>query len=66
MARFAETDKNLYYFEGSRVVFTPEYHIERGYCCGNGCRHCPYEPKHIKGNIELKKIYKKENDECNS
>ncbi len=66
MARLKETDKDLYYFEGSKVVFTPEYHIERGYCCGNGCRHCPYEPKHIKGNIELEKIYKKENNECNS
>lgn len=17
-------------------------HLERGYCCGNGCRHCPF------------------------
>ena len=62
MARLKETDKDLYYFEGSRIVFTPEYHIERGYCCGNGWRHCPYEPKHIKGNIELEKEYKTEND----
>jgi 2-iminoacetate synthase ThiH len=62
MARLKETDKDLYYFEGSKVVFTPEYHIERGYCCGNGCRHCPYEPKHIKGNKELEKEYKTEND----
>lgn len=23
-------------------VFTEAYHIKRGYCCGNGCRHCPY------------------------
>lgn len=35
-------------------VFTVKYHTERGYCCGNGCRHCPYFPKHIKGNIYLK------------
>jgi hypothetical protein len=25
-----------------RVVFTAQYHLKRGYCCGNGCRHCPY------------------------
>ena len=31
-------------------VFTEAYHLNRGYCCGNGCRHCPYFPKHIKGN----------------
>jgi hypothetical protein len=20
--------------------------ISRGYCCGNGCRNCPYIPRH--------------------
>lgn len=24
------------------VVFTAAYHLKRGYCCKNGCRHCPY------------------------
>jgi hypothetical protein len=57
-----EREEQLYYFEGSKIVFTPQYHIERGYCCGSGCRHCPYEPKHKKGNIELQTIYKKKND----
>lgn len=23
-------------------VFTAAYLKERGYCCGSGCRHCPY------------------------
>jgi hypothetical protein len=31
-----------YYFEGPNMVFTAAYHLKRGYCCGNGCRHCPY------------------------
>ena len=39
-----------YYLEEGRVVFTALQHLERGYCCGNNCRHCPYEPKAIKGN----------------
>ena len=45
-----------YYVENNRVVFTEEYHIRRGVCCGsyNGCRHCPYEPKGIKGNKTLR------------
>jgi len=30
------------YREGSQWVFTRQYHLRRGYCCGNGCRHCPY------------------------
>jgi hypothetical protein len=66
MGRLEETDKSLYYFEGSKIVFTPEYHMDRGYCCGNGCRHCPYEPKHEKGNLELNKQYKTKKDERSS
>jgi hypothetical protein len=31
-----------YYYEGPYVVFTAEYHLKRGTCCGSGCRHCPY------------------------
>ena len=42
-----------YYTEGERVIFTAFAHIQRGQCCGNGCRHCPYTPKHTKGKITL-------------
>ena len=38
-----------------RVVFTALFHIQRGQCCGNGCRHCPYDPKHKKGRVVLAK-----------
>src|ERR1700722_4661917 len=31
-----------FYFEGGLMVFTAAYHLRRGYCCGNGCRCCPY------------------------
>ncbi len=31
-----------YYFEGPNMVFTAAYHRKRGFCCGSGCRHCPY------------------------
>lgn len=24
------------------VVMTALYHLNRGHCCSNGCRHCPY------------------------
>lgn len=36
--------------ENGLLVFTAAYHLKRGYCCGSGCRHCPYEPRHIEGN----------------
>ena len=42
-----------YYVESEKIVFTEKYHIERGQCCGSRCRHCPYIPKHKKGNKEL-------------
>lgn len=32
-----------YYFDGPLFVFTAAYHLRRGYCCGNDCRHCPYD-----------------------
>jgi hypothetical protein len=32
-----------YYFENGLMVLTAHYLLKRGYCCGNGCRHCPYE-----------------------
>ena len=36
-------------------VKTEKYLTNRGYCCGNGCKHCPYHPKHQKGNTILAK-----------
>jgi hypothetical protein len=26
--------------------------MRRGKCCGNGCLHCPYEPRHERGNTK--------------
>jgi Family of unknown function (DUF5522) len=46
-----------YYLEGERVIFTALFHSQRGQCCGNGCRHCPYNPKHKKGNKILAKEF---------
>ena len=31
-------------------MLSREFLLQRGYCCGQGCLMCPYEPKHIKGN----------------
>ncbi|MBP7478209.1 MAG: hypothetical protein KA797_06785 [Chitinophagales bacterium] len=31
------------------MVFTREYHLKRGYCCGSKCLHCPYDYKNVKG-----------------
>jgi len=32
-----------YYFnEAGLMVFTAVYHLKRGYCCKNKCKHCPW------------------------
>lgn len=32
-----------YTVEQGNYVFSAWYHLKRGKCCGNGCRHCPYQ-----------------------
>lgn len=34
---------------------TESYLVRRGYCCSNGCKHCPYSPRARKGNTVLRK-----------
>ena len=48
-----------YTMDGSRVVFTALFHIQRGSCCGNGCKNCPYDPQHKKGNVVMSKEFLK-------
>lgn len=42
LLRGSFTEPRDYYHEGDAVVFTESYLKRRGYCCGSGCRHCPY------------------------
>ncbi|MDQ6624238.1 MAG: DUF5522 domain-containing protein [Verrucomicrobiota bacterium] len=32
-----------FYFENGSLVLTAQGHRRRGYCCGSGCRHCPFD-----------------------
>ncbi|CAJ1965003.1 unnamed protein product [Cylindrotheca closterium] len=34
--------------ESGYSVFTELAHKERGFCCGSGCRHCPYSHENVK------------------
>ena len=34
---------HYYYNEDGLVVLMAQYHLEKGFCCGNGCLHCPYD-----------------------
>ena len=37
-----------YYMENGFMVFTEAYHLARGRCCGNACRHCPFEHANVR------------------
>jgi len=33
---------DFYLNEQGFMVFTKAYHLKRGYCCKNKCKHCPW------------------------
>lgn len=35
-----------FYMEDRYFVFTELYHLQKGYCCEGGCRHCAYGYKY--------------------
>jgi hypothetical protein len=35
-------EEDFYLDDNGNLVFTASYHLKRGNCCGNGCRHCPF------------------------
>jgi hypothetical protein len=34
---------DFYHDEHGYMVLTEKYHLDKGHCCGLGCRHCPYQ-----------------------
>jgi Family of unknown function (DUF5522) len=39
--------EDFYYNEQGYIVLTEKYHLQKGGCCGNGCRHCPYNFENV-------------------
>lgn len=35
-------EDEFYYSPEGYIIFTEKYLLKRGYCCKNGCKHCPY------------------------
>ncbi|MBE2230339.1 MAG: hypothetical protein IAE96_06845 [Chitinophagaceae bacterium] len=38
---------HYYWSTDGLIVLTEQYHLEKGYCCGNGCRHCPFQYENV-------------------
>lgn len=60
---------HFYYDSNGNMVFTEQYHLDKGYCCGHGCMHCPFEYENVpptrralllkeKKNADKEKVYK--------
>jgi|TARA_B100001939_G_C16481276_1_gene421415 hypothetical protein len=47
---------NEWYWWIGNKVFTELGLANRGKCCGCGCRHCPFEPKHSGSNTIKKEL----------
>jgi len=43
VSRTLTEHKDYYFNQAGLMVLTMAHHLERGYCCGNGCLHCPYD-----------------------
>lgn len=56
--------EDYYYNEQGYIVLTEEFHLKKGYCCGNGCLHCPYEYQNVPEpkRSELLSAYKIKNE----
>ena len=36
-------EDEYYYTPEGYIVLTEKFLLKRGWCCNNGCRHCPYK-----------------------
>lgn len=41
-------NEDYYILPNGYLVFTASYLQKRGYCCGNGCLHCPYDYEKVR------------------
>lgn len=49
-------DDEFYYSPEGYLVFTEKYLSKKGFCCQNGCKHCPYGFVKSKGRVVKQRI----------
>lgn len=57
---------DFYYDTNGLMVFTALYHQKRGFCCGNGCRHCPYQHAAVSPTSKLQPVKAGQNSASNA
>lgn len=59
------TNTNYYFDTNGLLVFTEAYLLSRGDCCGNGCRHCPYDYINVPNDLREKLVEAKKLESTN-
>ena len=49
--------KDFYFNEEGLMVLSESFLLKRGYCCQNGCKHCPYGNQHKKSTASDEKTH---------
>ena len=50
---------DFYISDEGYYVFSEKYHLKRGYCCKNNCKHCPYNKKKKKNEYTKGRNFKR-------
>lgn len=61
-----DDNEEFYVNDSGLFVFTAEHLLARGYCCGNGCLHCPYNYKNVVDLDKKIKLIQNQKDSKNS
>jgi hypothetical protein len=56
---------HFYFNEAGLMVLTRAFHLQRGYCCGNGCLHCPYDYEQVPEPHRTALLAKRQNENKN-
>ena len=52
----SENSEEYYIDAKGRWVFTAVYHEKRGYCCGEACKHCPFDYESVPEPIKTRAL----------
>ncbi|RAJ10433.1 hypothetical protein LX64_00035 [Chitinophaga skermanii] len=62
MRKKLEEGIDFYYNEDGFVVLTEKFHLGRGYCCGNGCKHCPFDYENVPDQAKRERLRAQKRD----
>lgn len=49
---------DFYFDESGLMVLTKHFHLKRGFCCGNGCKNCPFDYENVEEDLRKQLLLK--------